>query len=53
MAHFRDHPLRDTLASELHARPFYAVSAPGKMAYLAFMPERNAASRDRMADQAG
>ncbi len=47
-----DHPLRYELANELHARPFPAVSAPGRAAYLALKPAENAAGRDREADRA-
>lgn len=47
-----DHPLRYAMANELHARPFPAVDAPGRAAYLAIKPARNAAGRDRDADRA-
>lgn len=47
-----DHPLRYAMANELHARPFPAVSAPGRAAYLAIKPASNAAGRDRAADRA-
>ena len=47
-----DHPLRYTLANELHARPFPAVGAPSRAAYLAIKPASNAAGRDRAADRA-
>ena len=47
-----DHPLRYAMANELHARPFPAVDAPSRAAYLAIKPARNAAGRDRDADRA-
>jgi uncharacterized membrane-anchored protein len=47
-----DHPLRYTMANELHARPFPAVDAPSRAAYLAIKPAENAAGRDRAADRA-
>ncbi len=36
---FTDHPQRQMLASELHARPFPKVSAPASVAYLAIKSE--------------
>lgn len=36
MSQLSDHPLRFTLANELHARPFPNVAAPAQAAYLAF-----------------
>lgn len=47
-----DHPLRYTMANELHARPFPVVDAPSRAAYLAIKPAENAARRDRDADRA-
>ncbi len=47
-----DHPLRYAMANELHARPFPAVEAPSRAAYLAIKPASNAAGRDRGADRA-
>ena len=47
-----DHPLRYTMANELHARPFPTVAAPSRAAYLAMKPAQNAAGRDRAADRA-
>ena len=52
MTAFKDHPLRYALANELHARPFPAVAAPSRAAYLAIKPATNAAGRDRAADRA-
>ncbi|MCB5198193.1 Uncharacterized membrane-anchored protein [Loktanella sp. DSM 29012] len=47
-----DHPLRYAMANELHARPFPAVQAPSRAAFLAIKPAENAAGRDRDADRA-
>ena len=52
MSPIADHPLRYTMANELHARPFPAVDAPSRAAYLAIKPATNAAGRDRDADRA-
>ena len=52
MAPLEDHPLRYTLANELHARPFPSVQAPKIAAYLAIKAPENAAGRDRDADRA-
>ncbi len=47
-----DHPLRYAIANELHARPFPAVGAPSRAAYLAIKPAENAAGRDEEAERA-
>lgn len=52
MSQIEDHPLRYAMANELHARPFPAVGAPGRAAFLAIKPASNAAGRDRSADRA-
>lgn len=52
MPPIEDHPLRYAIANELHARPFPAVEAPSRAAYLAIKPANNAAGRDRTADRA-
>lgn len=52
MAPITDHPLRYSLANELHARPFPTLDAPCRAAYLAIKPAENAAGRDRSADVA-
>ncbi|WP_333712768.1 DUF3422 family protein [Yoonia sp.] len=52
MSSIADHPLRYAMANELHARPFPAVAAPSRAAYLAIKPASNAAGRDRDADRA-
>ncbi|SFI85945.1 DUF3422 family protein [Jannaschia pohangensis] len=48
----RDHPRRYELANELHARPFPALSAPCRAAFIAIKRETDAANRDRSADRA-
>lgn len=50
MAAINDHPLRYSLNSELHARPFPSLSAPHVAAYLAVRAPGEAASRDRSVD---
>jgi uncharacterized membrane-anchored protein len=52
MGTIADHPLRYSMANELHARPFPSVKAPSRAAYLAIKPAENAAGRDRAADRA-
>ena len=52
MTPITDHPLRFALANELHARPFPSMRAPGRAAFLALKPSKNAAGRDRAADMA-
>ncbi len=47
-----DHPLRQTIANELHARPSPALKAPGRAVYLALAPAENAVGRDREAERA-
>ena len=47
-----DHPRRYELANELHARPFPALTAPCRAAFLAIKRESDAANRDRSADRA-
>ncbi|PQO22396.1 DUF3422 domain-containing protein [Rhodobacteraceae bacterium WD3A24] len=41
MVSIQDHPLRYTLANELHARPFPAIEAPGTAVFLAYKPARD------------
>ena len=45
-----DHPLRYTLNSELHARPFPSLITPHMAAYLAVRPIGDAVTRDRSVD---
>jgi uncharacterized membrane-anchored protein len=42
----KHHPKRFGLANELHARPFQAMPAPGRVAHLAFKKPEAAADRD-------
>lgn len=48
----KDHPRRYELANELHARPFPALKAPCRAAFLAIKREEDAANRDRDLDRA-
>lgn len=50
MSPIADHPLRYSLANELHARPFPTLDAPCRAAYLAVKPAQDAAGRERGAD---
>ena len=52
MAALEDHPLRYSLANELHARPFPPLTAPSWAAYLAIKRPQDAAARDRSEDLA-
>jgi uncharacterized membrane-anchored protein len=52
MPPIEDHPLRYTLANELHARPFPSLKPPCRALYLAIKQPRDAAARDRKADLA-
>ncbi|AUM73920.1 DUF3422 family protein [Paracoccus jeotgali] len=45
-----DHPLRNALVNELHARPSPRILAPCHAVYLAFKEPRDAAGRDRTRD---
>ena len=47
---FEEHPLRRTLANELHARPFQPMKAPGRVLHLAFKQISDAEKRDAEAD---
>ena len=48
----KDHPLRDELAGEMHARPFMALEVPCIGVFLAITRGEAAAARDRSADMA-
>ncbi|MEM9797911.1 MAG: DUF3422 domain-containing protein [Pseudomonadota bacterium] len=48
----KDHPRRYELANELHARPFPALTAPCRAAFVAIKREEDAANRDRDLDRA-
>ncbi|AZQ66148.1 DUF3422 domain-containing protein [Silicimonas algicola] len=52
MSTIRDHDLRYPLANELHARPFPALKAPCRAAFLAVKRPVDAAARDRDLDRA-
>lgn len=45
-----DHPLREALVAELHARPFPSIEVPSEVVYLALKEPRDAANRDRTRD---
>jgi uncharacterized membrane-anchored protein len=47
-----DHPQRDKLANELHARPFPAMASPCTAAYIAIKQTGTSATRDRARDLA-
>lgn len=47
-----DHPARERLLAELHARPAPRVTAPARAVHLALKESRYAANRDRDADRA-
>ncbi|MEO1471720.1 MAG: DUF3422 family protein, partial [Pseudomonadota bacterium] len=46
------HSRRFEITNELHARPFMAIEAPGRVITLAFKQEQNAQERDPEADRA-
>lgn len=50
MPPIEDHPLRYSIANELHARPFPSIEAPATAAYLAIKRKDDAAARDRAQD---
>ncbi|HTN97247.1 MAG TPA: DUF3422 domain-containing protein [Nordella sp.] len=43
------HPLRGTVLSEVHARPFAAIAPPLRILHFAFMTDADLAARDRIA----
>jgi len=51
MSNIEDHPQRYSMANELHARPYSVVSAPGRAAYIAIKPAKDAAGRNRDLDR--
>ncbi len=51
MSALKDHDLRYQLANELHARPFPALVAPCRAAFLAIKRAQDAAARDRDLDR--
>ena len=42
----REHPLRRTLAHELHARPYGRLTAPARISFLAFFSEEGRGQED-------
>ncbi|QFT63756.1 Uncharacterized membrane-anchored protein [Roseivivax halotolerans] len=50
MPPIQDHPLRYSLANELHARPFPALKTPCRAVFLAIKKAKGAASRDKSLD---
>jgi len=52
MSPIDDHPLRYSLANELHARPFPTLTAPCTAVFVAFKQVPNATARDRSLDLA-
>jgi len=46
MAAFTEHPLRQSLAEELHARPHGVVDAPAKISHIAAVNDENSAAAD-------
>jgi uncharacterized membrane-anchored protein len=52
MAPIDEHPLRYSLANELHARPFPKVEASSTVAYMAIKRPSSAATHDKIADRA-
>jgi uncharacterized membrane-anchored protein len=46
MAKFKEHPLRDTLAEEMHARPHGVIDAPAKVSYLAVVNAESGGTAD-------
>ncbi|MFQ3302195.1 MAG: putative membrane-anchored protein [Planktomarina sp.] len=52
MSHMTYHPLRQSTANELHARPFPTVSAPARAAFFAYKSADGETGRDEVADRA-
>ncbi|NQV83435.1 MAG: DUF3422 domain-containing protein [Rhodospirillales bacterium] len=46
MAVFKEHPLRETLAAEMHARPHGVIDAPAKISYIAVFNDETGADAD-------
>ena len=51
MSHMIDHPLRQSSANELHARPFPTVAAPARAAFFAYKSSDDETGRDEVADR--
>ena len=52
MSHMIAHPLRQSSANELHARPFPTVAAPARAAFFAYKCADDEAGRNEVADRA-
>lgn len=52
MAAFEEHPQRRAMTNELHARPFQAMRAPGRVLQIALKQPTGAADRDPSGDRA-
>ena len=52
MSHMIDHPLRQSSANELHARPFPTIAAPARAAFFAYKSADDETGRDVVADRA-
>ena len=52
MSHMINHPLRQSSANELHARPFPTVAAPARAAFFAYKSADDETGRDVVADRA-
>ena len=52
MSHMIEHPLRQSSANELHARPFPTVAAPAQAAFFAYKSADDETGRDELADRA-
>ncbi|MFQ5765330.1 MAG: DUF3422 family protein, partial [Rhodospirillales bacterium] len=46
MTAFDEHPLRETLAAEIHARPHGVIDTPAKISYLAVVNDESGAAAD-------
>jgi len=46
MVDFKEHPLRDTLAEEMHARPHGVIDAPAKISFIAVVNNETGAEAD-------
>ena len=51
MSHMIDHPLRQSSANELHARPFPTIAAPARAAFFAYKSADDETGRDEVADR--
>ncbi|MBC8337627.1 MAG: DUF3422 domain-containing protein [Alphaproteobacteria bacterium] len=47
MAAFKEHPLREALAAEMHARPHGVIDAPAKISYIAVINDETGAGADQ------